>query len=162
LWVRRHAVGSEPMSVGAPATAEGEVDVFDAEGAYLGTVADGPGLPVLFLPDGRAAFIAYEGGRARLRVMRIARGAGRAGGLRRDLLLEPRRIRDPGVQRADAPHRAVEPGKELVGDAGGDLRADPPRERVLVHDEDLARLLHRGRDALHVEGLERAQIDHLG
>jgi hypothetical protein len=43
LWVRRYALGDETA----------QVDVFDAEGRYLGTVADSALFPVAFLPDGR-------------------------------------------------------------------------------------------------------------
>ena len=55
-------------------------------------------------------------------------------GLREDGALELRRVGHPGVQRGDAPHGGVQPGEELVGDAGGELGADAPGERVLVRD----------------------------
>ena len=43
LWVQRYTVGKEP----------GPIDVFDAEGRYIGTIEDGSTFPIGFLPDGR-------------------------------------------------------------------------------------------------------------
>lgn len=43
LWVQRYTPGDEP----------GAIDLFDSGGRYLGTVADGSGFPMRFLPDGR-------------------------------------------------------------------------------------------------------------
>ena len=46
--------------------------------------------------------------------------------LRKDRILERRRVSDLGVQRCHASHRTVEPLEELVDDTGGDLRAESP------------------------------------
>jgi len=43
LWVQRYTVGKEP----------GPIDLFDADGRYVGTIADGSAFPIGFLPDGR-------------------------------------------------------------------------------------------------------------
>lgn len=43
LWVQRYAVADEAT----------KLDLFDAEGRYLGTLAEGASFPVGFLPDGR-------------------------------------------------------------------------------------------------------------
>lgn len=59
--------------VGAPGA--GPVHVSDPEGAYLGTLARGfPGLPVLFLPNGRVGFVEEDAlGVQRLVVGRVMR-----------------------------------------------------------------------------------------
>lgn len=44
LWVARHTVTEDEVP---------SIDVFDADGAYLGTLPEGTPLPVAFLPDGR-------------------------------------------------------------------------------------------------------------
>lgn len=48
VWVERRALGRDAL---------GTIDVFDGEGRYLGTLADGTPFPVLFLPDGRVGVI---------------------------------------------------------------------------------------------------------
>jgi len=47
LWVKRRN----------PGTQERSVDIFDADGAYLGTATPTPPFPIRFLPDGRALTI---------------------------------------------------------------------------------------------------------
>lgn len=44
LWVQRFVAGDDP----------GPIDIFEADGAYLGTLPAGTALPIGFLPDGRA------------------------------------------------------------------------------------------------------------
>ena len=57
--------------------------------------------------------------------------------------------------------RRVEVPEALAGDGGRDLRADAERDHGLVGDEEAARLLDRVEDRRHVEGRDRAEIDHL-
>src|SRR5688572_18764495 len=81
--------------------------------------------------------------------------------LRQDGVLESRRVADECVGRGNAAHRRVEPGEALVGYAGGDLRPVAPRDRVLVDDDDTARLLDRGVHGALAPRRQRAQVDHL-
>ncbi len=48
VWVERRGLGRD---------ARGPIDVFDAEGAYLGTLPEGTPFPAVFLPDGRIGVI---------------------------------------------------------------------------------------------------------
>lgn len=52
LWVERKVVGRDEDGDPLP----GPIDVFDATGAYMGTLPVGTPFPLLILPDGRIAF----------------------------------------------------------------------------------------------------------
>ena len=58
-------------------------------------------------------------------------------------------------------HRRIEVGEGLLRDDGGDLGAVAAGQVVLVHDERLAGLAHRGQDRLLVDRRQRAQVDNL-
>jgi hypothetical protein len=80
-------------------------------------------------------------------------------GLRKDFLLEVRGVRDWTVERRDATDWRVEMVEELVGDAGGDLRAEPARQLILVRDDHAIRLLDERADPRPVVRDQRAQIE---
>lgn len=64
-WVRRRRVGPDPA---------GPVDVFDASGAYVGSLPEGSPVPLVFLDDTRfAAAVTDELGVTRLVVYRLTR-----------------------------------------------------------------------------------------
>src|SRR6266700_240825 len=80
--------------------------------------------------------------------------------LRQDEILEIGGVAHERVGRRHALHGGVEPGKALVGDSRGDLRAVAPRERVLVRHQHLAGLTDGRGDRFPVHGRETAQIEH--
>ena len=81
--------------------------------------------------------------------------------LRQERLLEHRRERYRRVGRGDALRRRVEILEGLLGDRRRDLGAEPAGERVLVQDDHLRRLSHRGEHGLPVPRQDRAQVDDL-
>lgn len=75
LWVQRFVPGGRGGDTPAP------VDVFGADGAYLGTLPDGTRFPLLILPDGRVALEETDAlDVERLVVMRVHRGGEAAAG----------------------------------------------------------------------------------
>ena len=80
-------------------------------------------------------------------------------GLRKDFLLEVRGVRHRTVEGRDPTDRRVEMVEELVSDAGGNLRAEPARQLILVGDDHAIRLLDELADACPVVRDQRAQIE---
>src|SRR5437879_6303970 len=80
--------------------------------------------------------------------------------LRQDEILEIGGVAHERVGRRHALHGGVEPGKTVVGDARGDLRAVPPRKRVLVRHQHLVGLADGRRDRVPVDWGETPQIEH--
>ena len=64
VWVQRKVVGS----------ASGLIDVFDANGMYLGTLPSGSRMPLVLLPQGRAALVLKDDADVeRIEVVQITR-----------------------------------------------------------------------------------------
>src|SRR5438445_10846721 len=78
-----------------------------------------------------------------------------------DEVLEVRCVRGEGVGSGNALDRRVEPGEPLVRDARGDLRAVPPRQRILVRAAHLVRLAYRTVRGVPVQGRDWAGVDPL-
>ena len=74
--------------------------------------------------------------------------------LRQDHILQFRGIGHERVRRRSPHHGRVEPGEVLPGDARGDLRPEPPRQRILVRDQHPVGLAHRVPDPVPVHRIE--------
>src|SRR6202158_4710937 len=61
----------------------------------------------------------------------------------------------------DTHDRAVQVAESVLGDDGGDLRAESAGEIVLVHDHRLTRAARGLEDGLLVERGKRPEVDHL-
>ena len=78
--------------------------------------------------------------------------------LRQDGVFEVRVVGDPGVLGRDPANRGVQILEQLIGDAGGDLRAVAETARVLVNHEDPIRPPHAAPDGFPVVGREGAEV----
>src|SRR2546423_9657694 len=90
--------------------------------------------------------------RAALERMQLAHRLSEILHLGQDEILEIGSVAHERVGRRHALHGRVEPGETLVGDAGGDLRAVAPRERVFVRHQHLVGLTDQSRDRPPVHG----------
>src|SRR6266436_219579 len=82
-------------------------------------------------------------------------------GLRKDNIFELWLIGAEGVHGGDALDGGVELVEKLVGDAGGDFRAETPAQHVFICHEDTMIFAHGGGDGVPVIRRERAEIDDL-
>src|SRR4051812_38209729 len=82
-------------------------------------------------------------------------------GLGENCGLEAGVVANPGVEGGDAADGGVETVEQLIRDAGRDLSAVAPGERVLVGDDDTAGLLDGGADGLPIIGSEGAEVEDL-
>src|SRR5947209_10371002 len=80
----------------------------------------------------------------------FAHSAVEVGGLRENHIFQQRLVRDKSIFGSDPANRRVQVLEQLVGDAGSDLCAVPPAQRILVRDDDSAGPLHRVGDGLPV------------
>src|SRR6266478_2381578 len=80
-------------------------------------------------------------------------------GLRKDNIFELWLIGAEGVHGGAALDGGVELVEKLVGDAGGDFRAETPAQHVFICHEDTMIFAHGGGDGVPVIRRERAEID---
>src|SRR6266576_2269567 len=82
-------------------------------------------------------------------------------GLRKYEVFQCRRVRQRHVVRGHAHDRSVQPLERLLIDARGNLPGDAAGARVLVHDQDLIRLLDRRNNRGVVHRQQCAQVEHV-
>src|SRR5665213_565058 len=76
-------------------------------------------------------------------------------------VLQHRLIGAECIHRCHPPNRSIQPVEQLFTDAGGDLCAIAPAQRVFMRDDHLAGLLHRLRNCIPVIRAQRTEVDQL-
>src|SRR5439155_26588977 len=110
------------------------------------------------LPTPALALVGYHGGRWLVGSQASSRDDD-VRGLRKNEVLELRRVWKGHVVRGHAQHGRVEPLEAALIDARGDLAGNSARARILMQDEHAVGLSDGREDGVVVEWAQRAQVD---